>query len=29
MTTEKRVDVVFQKRQQILEFNQKQGDGKQ
>lgn len=29
MTTEKRVDVVFQERQQILEFNQKQGDGKQ
>ena len=29
MTIKKRVDVVFQKRQQILEFNQKQGDGKQ
>jgi hypothetical protein len=28
MTMKKRVDVVFQERQQILEFNQKQGDGK-
>lgn len=25
MTMKKRVDVVFQERQQILEFNQKQG----
>ena len=28
MTMKKRVDVVFQERQQILEFNQKQGGGK-
>ena len=29
MTMKKRVDVVFQERQQIPESNQKQGDGKQ
>lgn len=29
MTTKKVLTLFFQERQQILEFNQKQGDGKQ